>query len=141
MTYIWVKFTQEGYHRWPSPSSGREYLRAPHRHLFHVKVSLSVEGKDREVEFHDLLEKARDFFETTICLVPTCPLGDWKEAWEKMLAQSCEHMAHSLLGELRAFYGNRAYVVEVSEDGECGATVSYVPTPQAAAQTLSTNTV
>ena len=40
-----VRFTFEGFHRWPDASGVRAYLASDHRHLFHVCVKLET--------FHD----------------------------------------------------------------------------------------
>ena len=110
---IFVRFTQPGFHCWPEPTEGRTYLGQRHRHLFHVEVCLKVNHDDREVEFHDLLDFARDAF----------PGGE-------MGGQSCEMMAR-LLGEKIARRYRRAIQVTVSEDGEVGAVV-LIPLPAGA---------
>lgn len=102
---IFVRFTQPGFHHWPEPTEGRAYLGQRHRHLFHVEARMSVSHDDREVEFHDLLDFARDAF-------PGGELG----------GQSCEMMARSL-GEKIARRFGRAVQVTVSEDDEVGAVV------------------
>lgn len=106
---IFVRFTQPGFHYWPEPTKGREYLGRRHRHLFHVEVRLNVSHDDREVEFHDLLDFARHAF-------PGGELG----------GQSCEMLARSLATEIAHRY-QRAVEVSVSEDGEVGALVLSFP--------------
>jgi hypothetical protein len=101
---IWVKFTCVGYHRWPDAPPHRAYLALEHRHLFHVKVTTSVKHDDREIEFHDLLEAAKKYFDTGD--------GTW----------SCERMAGCLSARLARDF-DRSFRVDVSEDGECGAAV------------------
>ena len=101
---IWVKFTVPGFHCWPDAPDHRAYLRNEHRHLFHVKVTTSVKHDDREIEFHDLLDAAKELFDTGD--------GTW----------SCERMASRLSAELAQQFG-RSFRVDVSEDGECGAAV------------------
>ena len=107
-TAIWVTFQVEGIHQWKDATN---YLRHPHRHMFHFRVELSVTHDDREVEFinlkNDLLNFARER------MFPDEPVG-----------LSCEMAAKVMITNLRATYGNRDYVVEVSEDGENGAKVS-----------------
>jgi hypothetical protein len=106
---IFVRFTQPGFHHWPEPTKQRAYLGERHRHLFHVEVRLQVQHDDREVEFHDLLDLARGLF-------PGGELG----------GQSCETMARSLGKQIARHYG-RAVEVNVSEDGEVGASALTLP--------------
>ena len=70
---------------------------------------MEVKGRDREVEFHNLLDKAKGAFGT----------GDFG-------AKSCEWMAEELVRHFRERpeYCGRAMTASVSEDGECGAVVS-----------------
>jgi len=74
-----------------------------HRHLFFVDVTTAVTHHEREIEFHDLIDVARDLFEPGT-------------------TESCETMAHNLAGRLRGHYA-RSFKVSVFEDNECGATV------------------
>lgn len=105
---IWVKFTVEGWHRWPLATGKREYLANKHRHLFHVRVSCKTWHDDREIEFHDLLDQSKFLFGS----------GDFYN-------DSCEHMARLLAQKLATMY-RRTFTVEVSEDDECGSIVEIV---------------
>ena len=89
----------------------RAYLRSPHRHMFHVEVGVSLSHRDRDIEFHDLLDFCRAAF----------PGGD-------MGRQSVEDMAVGLLARLVDAWPGRAFSVAVFEDGENGATVAFFPT-------------
>lgn len=102
---IFVRFQVPGFHCWPEPTPERAYLGQRHRHLFHVEVRIKVAHDDREVEFHDLLDFARE-------ALPGGELG----------AQSCEMLARALGAKVAARY-RRAVEVSVSEDGEVGAVV------------------
>lgn len=104
-----VTFAVPGFHRWAEAPDHRDYLRSRHRHLFHVRVELELFHDDREVEFHDL----RDF---AIELFGGGELG----------TASCEMIARELLQEItRRFGQDRRALVEVWEDGECGARVTW----------------
>ena len=107
---ITVRFTRQGFHRWPSAPQHRAYLAQRHRHLFHVECSMAVAHDDRDVEFHDMLDFCRGAFVGG-------EMGDW----------SCELMARTLAKEIARRYG-RAATVAVFEDGEVGATVTEAPT-------------
>lgn len=102
---IFVRFRRVGFHRWPGASGKRAYLAFPHRHVFHVEVSMDVGHDEREVEFHDLLDAAQEEF-----------------GGEDRGTMSCEAMARELGKKLARRFG-RAVVVCVSEDGEAGSRV------------------
>ena len=107
-TAIWVTFQVKGIHRW---KDAKNYLRHPHRHMFHFRVETSVTHDDREIEFIDLKEDLMDVASTRI-------FPGWT------VTTSCEAAAKEMVAYLKANYGDRDYTVEVSEDGENGAKVS-----------------
>ena len=49
--YIFVTFQKEGIHRYPDAPEGVEFLRHPHRHMFHFRVEIEVFHDDRDIEF------------------------------------------------------------------------------------------
>jgi hypothetical protein len=102
---IFIRFTSEGFHHWPTAPPSRAYLANSHRHLFYVEVQTHVSHDDREIEFHDLLDKAKSLF----------PAGD-------LGGRSCETLAGDLAGALSKQY-RRPFRVAVSEDNEVGASV------------------
>ena len=103
---IIARFTAPGFHRWPGAHAGREYLAQRHRHLFHVEVKTLVAHDDREIEFHDLLDAAKEQFGE----------GEFGDL-------SCEHLARRLAEALAKIF-ERPFTVSVFEDGEVGAEVS-----------------
>jgi len=109
-TTVWATFAVPGLHMW---KDARNYLVHPHRHMFHYKVELSVDGLDREVEFIELKERARHIAATEQLLGGRVVVG-----------ASCEMLAKGMITELRGTYGARDYCVTVSEDEENGATVT-----------------
>jgi len=106
VTWASVCFTREGWHCWPAAPEHRAYLRASHRHLFHVEVRITVTHHDREIEYHDLLDFCRGQF----------PGGD-------LGPQSCEALAARLRAAVMQQWPGRRCGVHVFEDGECGAIV------------------
>lgn len=106
---IFIRFNFAGFHRWEGAPEHRSYLASRHRHLFGVEVKCLVNNDDREIEFHDLLDESKAFFNEP-------ERGN----------QSCEMMARAL-GENLAKRYQRAFTVMVSEDGECGAQVVTEP--------------
>jgi hypothetical protein len=52
----------EGTHNWPScPYDEVDYLRVPHRHVFHIKAYKPVTHSDRDVEFIMLKHQIRNY--------------------------------------------------------------------------------
>lgn len=117
---IWVSFQKEGLHKYPAaltdPSlcTGDEYdvsfLGYIHRHIFKFTVWISVNTNDRDIEFIQFkrwLEKL--YSEKTLLL-------DFK---------SCEMIAEDLYAQINARFPNRNVTIEVSEDGENGALITW----------------
>lgn len=117
---IWVKFAQEGIHRYPAALSdpklatGDEYdvsfLGHPHRHIFHFQVWISVTHDDRDIEFIQFKRWLQNLYGNGIIQL------DYK---------SCEMIADELHQQITARYPNRDVWIEVSEDGENGALVKW----------------
>jgi len=100
---IWIQTRFTGYHRWVDAPDGVAFLRDYHRHIFHVKLGVGVTDTNREIEFFQLKKK-----------VDTYLRNHYKDM---DFEQSCEAIAGELLDAFDASF------VEVSEDGENGATV------------------
>lgn len=119
---IWVTFRKEGIHCYPAAATDPmlntageydvSFLANPHRHIFHFRVSIDVFHNDRDIEFIQFkrwLESLYNGANTVLAL-------DWK---------SCEMIADDLYIQIAERYPNRAVVIEVSEDGENGCSISY----------------
>ena len=107
---IWVTFQKEGIHCYPDAPKGVEFLRHPHRHMFHFKVEIEVFHDDRDVEFILFKRELENLYETGTLQL------DYR---------SCEMMADELADYIRINYANRRLTITVSEDGENGATCYY----------------
>lgn len=110
---IFVTFVKEGIHCYPDAPAGVEFLRSPHRHMFHFRVTTEVFHNDRDIEFI-LFKRELE--------------GLYKEAILEIDYMSCEMLAEGLINYISSKYAGRAISVEVSEDGENGATLTYTPT-------------
>lgn len=110
---IFVKTNFVALHRWATAKGRRAYLAHPHRHIFHIRVTMPVSHDHREVEFHDLLDEVNDRLDR---MAPNRDFG----------GASCETIARNLMHYFVAKYFRRV-TVDVSEDDECGATVSGDP--------------
>jgi len=119
---IWVTFRKEGIHCYPAAATDPRlntageydvsFLANPHRHIFHFRVSIDVFHNDRDIEFIQFkrwLESLYNGSNTVLAL-------DWK---------SCEMIADDLYVQIADRYPGRAVVIEVSEDGENGCSISY----------------
>ena len=103
---VWATVQFEATHNWPGcPFDEVDYLRLPHRHIFHIKAFCAVEHNDRDVEFIMLKHRIQEY------LTATYPDG-------KLGAKSCEMLGLELM---ERFNLTR---VEVSEDQENGAVVT-----------------
>lgn len=113
-TFIWVTFQKEGIHCYPDaarlPSlADVSFLASPHRHIFHFKVTAEVNHDNRDIEFIQLKRKCESWL---------------KDGTMQLDYKSCEMMAREMIDLLQDEYGrSRSYAVEVSEDGENGATL------------------
>ncbi len=110
---IFVKFVREGIHCYPGAPDDVAFLRNPHRHLFHFRVDIEVRHDDREIEFIQLKHKAEGYYSSGVL---------------QLDAKSCEMIARDLHAQIARDYPGRAMVVEVSEDGENGARLTFPAT-------------
>lgn len=117
---IFVTFQREGVHRYPAAATDPRlatgkaddvsFLANPHRHIFHFRVSISVTHNDRDIEFIQFKRELEGLYSTGTMQM------DYK---------SCEMLAEELIQYITAKYPNRTGSVEVSEDGENGAILSF----------------
>ena len=117
---IWVTFRKEGIHMYPAAATdpklatGDEYdvsfLGTPHRHIFHFKVFIEVFQDDRDIEFIQFkrwLEKC------------------YNDGILELNHKSCEMIARDLNATITARYPGRKTIIDVSEDGENGASLLF----------------
>lgn len=117
---IWVTFEKEGIHCYPAAATdpllatGDEYdvsfLGSPHRHIFHFRVAIDVFHNDRDIEFIQFKRWLENLYKDNILAL------DYK---------SCEMIADDLYLQIASRYPNRNVIIEVSEDGENGCSISY----------------
>lgn len=114
--FIQVTFQKEGVHKYPAALTDPrlkdvEFLGYPHRHMFHFRVRISVTHNDRDIEFILLKRELENLYQGTMNI-------DYK---------SCEMLAEELIHYIKLHYLDRYVEVEVSEDGENGAILTYTP--------------
>ena len=117
---IWVTFKKEGIHRYPAAATdpllctAGEYdvcfLANPHRHIFWFKVWIDVFHSNRDLEFIQFKRWLESLYSKDILQL------DFK---------SVEMIADDLYLQIAGRYPNRNVVIEVSEDGENGCSISY----------------
>jgi hypothetical protein len=105
-----VQFSKEGIHCYPLAPEGVEFLRNPHRHIFHFHVTVEVFHNDRDIEFILFKRELENLY---------------KEDLLHMDYKSCEMLAEDLIGYISTKYAGRDIKVEVSEDDENGAILTY----------------
>lgn len=124
---IWVTFRKEGVHCYPAAATdpqlatGDEYdvsfLASPHRHIFHFRVWIDVFHNDRDIEFIQFKRWLENLYSGT---------GPYNENRVLELNyKSCEMIADDLYVQIAARYPDRCVIIEVSEDGENGCSISY----------------
>jgi len=124
LSMIWVTFRKEGIHMYPAAATdpklatGDEYdvsfLGTPHRHIFHFKVFIQVFQDDRDIEFIQFkrwLEKC------------------YNDGILELNHKSCEMIARELNTTITARYPGRQTIIDVSEDGENGAALTFTNQP------------
>ena len=117
---IWVTFRKEGVHCYPAAATdpqlatGDEYdvsfLASPHRHIFHFRVWIDVFHNDRDIEFIQFKRWLENLY---------------KDGVLQLNYKSCEMIADDLYVQIAARYSGRCVIIEVSEDGENGCSISY----------------
>ena len=119
---IWVTFRKEGIHCYPAAATDPKlntageydvsFLANPHRHIFHFRVSIDVFHNDRDIEFIQFKRWLESLYNGSNSVLEL----DFK---------SCEMIADDLYIQIADRYPGRAVVIEVSEDGENGCSISY----------------
>ena len=115
---IWVTFKKEGIHKYPAALEDPKladvfFLGYPHRHMFHFRVSISVFHNDRDIEFIQFKRWLEGLYNSENAVLEL----DYK---------SCEMIADDLYRQINLKYPGRHVTVDVSEDGENGASIAYL---------------
>ena len=108
---IWVTFQKEGIHKYPDAPDEVDFLRYPHRHMFHFKVQIEVYNDDRDIEFFIFKRWLESLYADDILQL------DYK---------SCEMMADELYDHISQKHPGRSVKIQVSEDGENGCDIEYM---------------
>ena len=110
MKSIWVTFRKEGIHEYPDAPGGVEFLKYPHRHIFHFRVMIEVFHNDRDIEFILFKRELESLYQDKTL---------------KLDYKSCEMMSDELAMYILDKYPGRNLTIEVSEDGENGSHITY----------------
>jgi hypothetical protein len=123
---IWITFRKEGIHCYPAAATDPllntageydvSFLANPHRHIFHFRVSIDVFHNDRDIEFIQFKRWLENLYSGNHANNGSVLELDWK---------SCEMIADDLYIQIAERYPDRNVVIEVSEDGENGCSISY----------------
>jgi hypothetical protein len=128
---VWTTLDVVGFHYWPDAPGEVEHLASRHRHLFKIRVGLSVSHADRAIEFQLLKRNTLAFIETEF------GRGNYEDHFGSIRpvvdefefgTKSCEMIAQAIIVFLIDFYpSSYPYEASVSEDGESGAMVRAEP--------------
>ena len=118
--FIFVTFQKEGIHCYPDAPEGVEFLKNPHRHMFHFRVEIEVFHDDRDIEFILFKRELESLYADGILELDYC---------------SCEMLSDALSGYIQQEHPGRDVKIEISEDGENGS-VSFYPARSAPSKTL-----
>lgn len=118
--WVWVTFQKEGIHLYPAALTDPKlvevsFLGYPHRHIFHVRVAVTVVHNDRDIEFIILKRELQSLYDTGAL---------------ELNSKSCEMIAADLYKYLVTAYPGRGYEIEVSEDRENGCRMVWPKTEQ-----------
>jgi len=118
---IWVTFRKEGVHMYPGADTDPKlatgdwddvsFLGIPHRHIFHFRVAIEVFHNDRDIEFIQFKRWLERLYDV--------------EGVLKLNHKSCEMISDDLYDQISARFPHRKIIVDVSEDGENGCTITY----------------
>jgi hypothetical protein len=110
MTGIIINIQVEGLHSWPECNIKEvEFLKYPHRHIFHICCKKEVEHNDRDIEIIKFKRRIQRFLQGMF-YHPEKGCLDFKNL-------SCEMIAKELLHKFNLYY------CSVLEDGENGAEI------------------
>lgn len=114
---IWVTFQKEAIHRYPAAETEEalkdvSFLQYPHRHILHFRVQISVANDDRDIEFILFKRWLLSLYDDKVLDL------DYK---------SMEMIANDLAQKIGDKYRGRTLAIDVSEDGENGASMVYHP--------------
>lgn len=108
-TYVKTYNEIAGMHHWENAVHPVEFLKHPHRHIFHITAYFEVSDADREIEIFTQENRIKKHIENKYKgLDGLCHFG----------GMSCEMIAEEIL-----FMFNAA-AVEVTEDGKGGVIVA-----------------
>jgi len=117
-TSVTVRFRTAGFHQWEDAPHSVAFLKHEHRHIFHVGVTARVTHSNRQLEFFDLCDRAKEVFEHVMPRQLSRLGPHYGE-------RSCETLASELLMQLRS-YRIDVVAVTVSEDGENEGLAEYI---------------
>lgn len=112
---IFITTSFEACHWWGDAPEQVKFLSASHRHIFHVKVCIEVGHSDREIEFILFKRMITDYVLFKYNL---------KDLGQKSCEMIAEDIHFHLVNMLSVDY-KRPMTIEVSEDGENGAILTW----------------
>jgi len=108
-----IRLQVEGFHNWEDAPEIVSFLRARHRHIFHLECVKEVSHSDRDLEIILFKRAVQDHFKNNYMVGNAICAPNWCEFG----SMSCEMIAEEIL---EAF---DCYSVQCLEDNENGAIV------------------
>jgi len=113
-SYIIVRTRFTGIHQWKDAPAEVDFLKAIHRHVFHVEAKIPVTHNDRQLEFFMVQRFLDECGQKLLLDPPAIYIGH----------VSCEMIADELVDKISKRYGiKRDISVSVFEDNENGGCV------------------
>lgn len=102
-----IRFQIEGIHFYKDATGEEEFLKYPHRHIFHIEIKIQQFHDDRDIEF--------------------IAFKRWviKDFNSEFSFKSCEMIADDLHEKIIRQYPGREIEISVFEDGENGSITSW----------------
>lgn len=114
MKYFVTSYLEvEGLHCWPGvlqTECTEKYLASPHRHVFKIRATIPVTHTDRDVEFIEMAHNIKAFLKESNTVLNSGIVN--------FESKSCERIAMDILDRFE-----NVIRVEITEDGESGATI------------------
>lgn len=120
-SYVCGHIAVPGIHQWAGAPRHLHFLGHPHRHLFHIRVTVNSPADDnRSVEFFELASNIRTWISRAGFTYDTV-------AGYNFGNNSCESIALAIINQMPDDLKEHGVKVSVSEDDENGAVVEMAP--------------
>jgi hypothetical protein len=117
LSFIHVATKVAALHHWPGAPESRAYLGHPHRHDFEITVTIPVQHDNRDVEFHDALDRLMEIIDDMLTYNDDTLMYETPEI-ANFMGRSCEMIGAEVLAAWP-----EAIICKVAEDDRVSASV------------------